>query len=194
MTCSKPATVIFGSPRGGTSVVAAIFHAHGFDIEHWNHSDGYPTYENIGIKRWLKDHVKPTWGVPLEDTSLAPELAAYLDREFDGRIFNKCAIEYYPLFRAALPQMDAILVFREVEQAILSARKRTKRSTGEAEQIVRQRYAYMHTLPGWKVHSDRVVAGDFSQIERYFNFAGLVLDEEKARACVRPEIFTVRTG
>lgn len=207
---------IFGSPRGGTSLVASVFFNHGFwlgteYVKQPVHgpriklgSKGYRCYENAGIKSYLKKN-HPLQVLTAMDCSdkEAHRLRVYCqlfrDKErskedLHSGVFFKTTVEYYPIFKRAYPNAVFVFIKRHFESAVEGLVKRK----GEA---VRQdmfdhvvwRYQYIDELiknnEGYLVDADRVAAGDLYQFPSIFAAAGVPFDPEKARKSIDPSIW-----
>jgi hypothetical protein len=186
--------VIFGSPRGGTSVAAGLFVAHGW----WTGTTfpgthGYVNHENAEIKEFIKEHFKLNAGVPEPDPGKA-DLAGFCRNIVPSQTMwlFKGPAEYYPIFRFWFPEMQAVFAFRDLEQAIGGA---TRRGADRkiAEPIIRNRYDYLNRMLGdlntWRLDVDRVVKGDLSQIAPIIEWCGIEFDYHRAMATVDPSIF-----
>lgn len=198
--------VLFGSPRGGTSLVAGCFVNHGFWVgktfgaPDGKGSGGYVNYENNDIKMFCKNHWKLNAGYLMEDPGKA-DLAAFCRKVVppDTLWMFKGPTEYYPMFAHWFPNMTPVFIFRNEHQAIEAHVRRhvDRRGGGVAEfrknaaRITRQRYRIQEDLVNsldyaFAVEADRVVEGDFTQIEWVLKAYGLELDADKCGQHLNP--------
>ena len=174
--------------RSGSSLVAKIFAAHGFDTGSERvYSHGYETFENAKVNRWIDEHKaqfplttgQPCRYVPGIEECIPP----------NGCV--KTAVEYSGLF----VKMDfkLITVTRNV-RAIAESVAIKRGEPGTAESIVggmMSRMAGMARLrdkwDGAEIDTDEIMAGDLSSVEAAFKHHELEYSEEKTRACVDPD-------
>lgn len=189
--------VIFGSPRGGTSLVAGCFYNHGFWTGEWfggpNGGQGYANYENKHLKKFIKDNFKLDAGKMMELPERA-DVAAFMEKQVPANALWmwKGPVEYYPIFAHWFPHMVPVFVFRKEEQAIEAVvRRRGEKERAGAEKIIRARYDTMsdlvHSLNfAFAVEADRVVEGDYSQIERVLKYYGIDCNPEACGKHIDP--------
>lgn len=188
--------VVFGSPRGGTSLAAGLFAAHGWWTgETFPGTQGYVNHENALIKAFIKEHFKLNAGVPEPNpgkADLADFCRCAVPSETDWMF--KGPAEYYPIFRYWFPDMTAVFAFRDLNQAIGGAVRRGGNKE-KATEIIRSRYEYMAELLGrnelrtWRLDVDRVVKGDLSQVQPIVEWYGKEFDYNAAMETVNPSIF-----
>ena len=186
--------VIFGSPRGGTSLVAGLFVAHGWWTgETYPGTQGYVNHENAKLKEFLKKNFKMNAGVPEPDPGKANlwAFSAGVVPIKDAWLF-KGPSEYYPIFRHWFPEMQAVFAFRDLDQAVRGAvRRGGKRQV--AEPIIRNRYEYLEEKLKdrltWRVDVDKVVKGDLAQVAPIIEWCGVEFDYDKAMNTIDPSIF-----
>ena len=179
--------VIFGSPRGGTSLVAGCFFNHGFWVgkQFGETSNTYTYYENDDLKQFIKQNFKLDAGKLMAN----PEAADV--NKFASRVVPadqlwmwKGPVEYYPIFARWFPNMTPVFVFRKEKQAIEAVvRRRGEGERVHAAAIIRARYEIqrelVHTLEyAFAVEADKVVEGDYSQVEWVLKAYGIDLDVE----------------
>lgn len=195
--------IVFGSPRGGTSLVAGCFFNHGFWVgktfggPDGVGSGGYVNYENAAIKQFCKNHWPLDAGVGVRADVGAADLYAFCEKivPADTLWMFKGPTEYYGIFAHAFPNMTPVFVFRNEEQAIEAHVRRhvDRRGGGVAEfrknasRIVKQRYKIQDNLCheleyAFPVDADKVVEGDYHQVEWVLKSYGIDLDDE---ACGR---------
>lgn len=154
----------------------------------------YISYENQHIKAWLKAwwQTHGTNGTPAEPNhDILAGFHIFLEAIFEG--FEswgfKTIPELWPFFEKYEPVV--VCVRRKYENAIASAMDKGKGTITEAEVhvMVQERMALMGELVsrgGHWVDSDRVVAGDFEQIEKACLAGGLEFDEQATSRVIEP--------
>jgi len=176
--------LILMTSRSGSSLVAKIFAAHGFDAgEEKVFSCGYETFENAAVNRWIdktKPKMRKSTGVPCQYIPGVEELVT-------ENSLVKTAMEYAGVFENLQPKI--VLVKRNVESIIASVT--AKRGEGKkriSASSIQMRMLGMERMRQEKggawVDTDALVAGDMSSIRAAFEYHGIAFDEDKARACV----------
>ena len=186
--------VIFGSPRGGTSLVAGLFVSHGWWTgETFPGTQGYVNHENKKIKEFCKKQFKLNAGVPEPDpgkADLAEFCSGVVPKDTDWLF--KGPAEYYPIFRFWFPDMTAVFAFRDIENAIGGAVRRGG-NPEVAGPIIRNRYEYLEQKLGdartWRVDVDGIVRGDLSKVQLIVEWYGKDFDYHKAMHTIDPSIF-----
>lgn len=191
--------VIFGSPRGGTSLVAGVFANHGF----WtgrNYQGGsgnsgsgtvthtYRTFENHDIKLWLKKNFKLRAGIHTYENIGTRDLRAACETfvRTAGPWMFKGPSEYFPIWKHYFPGMTPVFVFRDAVQAVEAVvRRRGPEERDRARDIILQRYAYMnnalaHLKNAYRVDCERIADGDFEQVAPIIESYGIEFDGESA--------------
>jgi hypothetical protein len=171
--------------RSGSSLVAKIFAAHGFDTGPEKvFSHGYETFENAAVNKWItknKHKLNKSTGVPCK---YKPGIEEFVNQNS----VVKTEIEHAGLFDKLEPKI--ILVRRKAECIAASVANKRGRSGDARGHIgaVQVRMAGMERLRkkagGAWVDTDQLLAGDFSSIREAFEHHGLEFNESKARACV----------
>lgn len=201
---------LFGSARGGTSLVAGIFIEHGFWLGRefmqqttavtqkgaHDATKKYRCYENADIKSYLKKHHKLHPATALQHTSgesvirMRQKFAQYTNGR---RLFFKTLVEYYELFDVAFPDLVPVWVKRDFEGAVHGLAKR-KGNEQEMRRHVEWRYNYIDEQVakgnGFLVPSDDVVAGDYSSLVTVFDALGVPFMPSIAQRVLRPDIWT----
>lgn len=181
--------VIFGSPRGGTSLVAGCFYNHGFWTGEWfggpGGGMGYTNYESKALKKFIKDNFKLDAGKLMERPDRADVFEFCRKTVPPDQLWMwKGPTEYYPIFAKWFPNMTPVFVFRKEEQAIAAVvRRRGENERAHATEIIQSRYAIQDELVctlkhSFEVSADKVVEGDYSQIEKILMSYGIDLDSE----------------
>lgn len=180
--------LILMTARSGSSLVAKIFVAHGFDAGAEKvFSHGYETFENADVNQWILDNKYRMHCVTGKMCRYVPGIEDCVPP--NGVV--KTAVEYGGLFDKLDPKV--IVVKRNAMSIARSwASKRGKpddynmhiggarlRMAG-MDRIVRERN-------GAAINTDQIMSGDFSGCRAAFEHHGLEFDEAKARACVDPD-------
>lgn len=191
--------VLFGSPRGGTSLVAGCFVNHGFWVgttyggPNGVGSGGYINYENAAIKKFCKDHWKLDAGKLMRNPEAA-DLAAFCRKivPSDTNWMFKGPTEYYPIFAHWFPRMTPVFIFRNEEQAIEAVvRRRGEEEREHAAKIIKARYRIqeeiLHTVDySFAVEADRVMQGDYDQVRDVLNAYHIGFDTEACGRHLQP--------
>lgn len=185
-----PPVLIMMTSRSGSSMVASIFAEHGLwagRIERPNQF-GYRHYENIEIRERLNGFAMVREGgarmkrleVPLST------VRAFLDSVVPPgtRWVYKTGIDSWSLFDGLYEGTKYVFVRRPVESVVASLDDKGGNHKGNAEHIVRARYAFMDELSAERgipfIYTDDVVKGDYSSLERAFEHCGLEFNPEIA--------------
>ena len=172
--------VLWMTSRSRSSMVAGIFAAHGIN---WggkqSQSAGYNTFENMDVRACQKRHfglpymqmVEPTAEFIAEIYSLVPQNETYL---------VKTGIEYFDAFQPLIP--FNIYLLRNPEHVAASlCSKRKGLDPDAALQAAEWRFKMMRarhsTVGGVFIDTDRVIAGDFTQLRAAVEICGVLFDE-----------------
>jgi hypothetical protein len=182
--------VLFGSPRGGTSLAAGCFVNHGFWVgktfggPKGIGSGGYVNYENDSIKKFCKDNWKLNAGHLMQNVETA-DLFNFCRKIVpdDTPWLFKGPTEYYPIFAKWFPDMTPVFVFRNEHQAIEAVvRRRGEQERDHAAEIIKSRYRIQNQLLdeldfAFRLDADTVVKGDYGQVETVLATYGIDLNE-----------------
>lgn len=187
--------VVIGCARSGTSMTAGIFVRHGCWVGTCREPDRYNAkgyFENTAIKaallkRWgyLKQAMQvaepePGWkGTVKHLTGLqgykgGPWLVKH------GALYWRAWHEFEPTF---------VCVYRDPEAIMESDKRGSFSITPEAIALIRDEMDGVCEAGGFRVDSERVVDGDYSQIEPAFEDAGLEFDPAIADDFVDPDLW-----
>ena len=187
--------LILMQSRSGSSLVASIFHAHGYDTQNGGARSqfGYDIYEHVDAKDWLR---RRKGKMNYKAGRFAEPLEGIEDR-IEENDCVKIGIEYWPCFRHIKPLV--FCVRRDLDQIAKSlSEKRSPRSRSlqpprEMVRLVRVRNRLLDRARdesgGIDIHVEPIVAGDFSGLRAAFEHHGLEFDEGKAAACVDKKKF-----
>lgn len=189
--------VLFGSPRGGTSVIAGIFAAHGlwtgktFGGPGGVGSGGYVNHENAALKAFMKEH----WPLDAGNHNVVAQkadLRAFCEQVVpeDTDWMFKGTTEYHPVWAHWFPSAVHAFIIRNKRQAIEAhVRRRGEQVRDVATRVVEERYQYIakmaidHEIP--VIDSDAVVLNeDYQAIENILNQFSISLDTNLIDACV----------
>jgi len=180
--------LILMTSRSGSSLVAKIFAAHGFDIgSEQTYSCGYATYENARVKEWIAQHKHL---LPLK-TGLPCDYVPGVEKCIPPNGVVKIGMEYAGLFVKMSPKV--ITVKRDVWSVAssLAAKRGNPDKAQNCVSVVVARFAGMDRMRkkwnGAEINTDQIIAGDFSGVRAAFEHHGIDFDEDKARACVEPD-------
>jgi hypothetical protein len=191
--------VLFGSPRGGTSLAAGCFVNHGFWVGKTFGgpggigSGGYVNYENDRIKQFCKRNWKLNAGYLMENPEAA-DLHKYCESVVPGNTpwLFKGPTEYYPIFAKWFPRMTPVFVFRNEYQAIEAVvRRRGEQERSHAAEIIKSRYRTQNEIlllhvGSYRVDADSIVGGDYDQIEAVLSSYEIDLDPEACGKHIDP--------
>ena len=179
--------LILMTSRSGSSIVAKIFAAHGYDTGGEEvHSCGYETFENAKVNQFMRDH-KPKIRLSV---GVFCDLVPGVEDCIPPNGVVKIGVEYLPLFEKLNPKV--ITVKRDIRSIALSWASKGGHpgQTWDMETVIKKRFAAMDRARekwnGAEINTDEIMAGDFSKVEAAFRHHGLKYDEAKARACVDP--------
>jgi hypothetical protein len=174
--------------RSGSSLVAKIFAAHGFDTGPEKvFSHGYETFENAEVNKWIaenKHRLNKVTGVPCR-------YVPGIEKIVKSNSVVKTEIEHAGLFCKLNPKVIAVKRnVRAISQSMADKRGKPWEAGG-CVGGVKARLAGMDKIVaewgGATVDTDELIAGDFTSIREAFEHHGLEFDESKARACVDPD-------
>lgn len=190
--------LILMQSRSGSSLVASIFNAHGFDTKHTRHVNQfkYLDYEHQAAKNWCYAR-KEKMGY---QTCKFVEPLAGIDDLIEINDCVKIGIEYWPVFRHLQPKV--FCVRRDPLQIAKSLQaKRTKRNRelmpdDEMWRSIRIRENMLDQARkesgGIDIHVQPIMDGDFTGIEGAFNHHGLEFNPGAAKACIQPQKWRIR--
>jgi len=190
--------LILMQSRSGSSLVASIFAAHGFDTKHSNSISqfGYMYWEHEPAKAWLRDHKR---GMGYATGVFCKQLSG-IESVIDENDCVKTGVEYWPCFKHL--DYKLFIVRRDPWQICKSLQeKRNPRSRKlqpprEMWQTVKTRERMLDQArdegDGVDIHTERLVAGDFSEIRKAFEHHGIEFNEDKARGCIQKEKYKQR--
>ena len=188
--------VIFGSPRGGTSLAAGVFTAHGFWTgKTYPGTQGYANHENAVMKEFIKKNFKMNAGVAEPDPGKANLFTLCSSVvPFHTNWMWKGPMEYFPIFNFWFPKMTPVFVFRKFEQAVEGAVRRQGEKVREsATQIIESRYKYLNDLLdqgiGYRVDADAIIRGDLDQIKPILQIYDIEMDHGLAMSTIDPSRF-----
>lgn len=200
--------------RTGSSLVAAIFRAHGWHTGGENvrvtNRAGKPAFDYVSYEnRAIRNHLVHTYGAPLKEPARPTydmRLVHIVDALPQPWAF-KGDIYYAEIFRATCPDMAWIYVKRDIEDAIASSMDRRVfpvrrgevewgRHELEAElrSFLAVKYWHMDNLRdahgGLIVDATEVMAGELSSVRLAIEYAGGAWDEALALGAfdVAPEL------
>jgi hypothetical protein len=181
-------------------MVTAIFEAHGFTIGcHYRGTQNYDPKENCHVKQFLERNFWPRM-TPCDPIQLQTGDAVALRKRcktlFDGqRWVTKVGVDYYPLFRAAFPDMMAVVVMRPLDQVVSSfVRAAGEDAARVALMTTRLRYDHMREILAndylsVEVLADDVVVGRLDDVATALGYFDVTLDRDLALAAVKPELW-----
>ena len=178
--------LILMTARSGSSLVAKIFAAHGYDTGGERvFSCGYETFENAAVNQFMRDNkprLKLTTG---QFCDYIPGIEACIPP--NGVV--KIGVEYLTLFEKLNPKV--IAVRRDVQsiaRSLADKRGHPEQATRGLERVMHLRMSALgRAVDKWDgawIDTDDIMAGDFSGVRAAFEKHGLEYDDEKARACV----------
>lgn len=193
--------LVLMTARSGSSLVAKIFAAHGFDTggeRHFSHGtevfeDGrrcpwrYETFENVAVKQWIKDRKSK---LPV----VTGEFCNYIhgiEKCIPPNAVVKIGVEYLPLFEKLNPKV--ITVKRNINSIAMSwvSKRHNQEKAKQSIPGLHLRIAALDVaLKKWggaEIDTDQIMSGDFSGVRAAFKHHGLEFDEDKAQACVEPD-------
>ena len=181
----KKMIALLCTSRSGSSMITGIFAAHGLELGEVRNSGPYKSLENIV----LRDHVREL-SVRGKNKFLEyiPALGGTKELvEQLGVDLFKCSVECWKPFE---PFSTAVKIKRNIKNAAESVTKRgVDRDYDEAVKIIEKRYQMLDSIPGPTIHTDKVMAGDYSELKAAFDYCGLVFDADLAKSCIDPTLW-----
>lgn len=182
--------IILAIPRSGSSMVAGLFHSHGIWAglcRQGNEFNEKGFFENIDIKKvLLKYHGRIT--APKEyDPRFTDEVKPLLP---DIPYLIKHSAVYWVAWREFTPKW--VFVRRNVDSCLKSCKKVGFLGKEPLKQIERHHEAmdYVKKLHGGEnIYSDELIAGDYSSLERAFNYCGIKIDLEIVKGFIDPRLW-----
>lgn len=177
--------LILMTAQSGSSLVAKIFAAHGFDTGGEKvYCHGYETFENAAVNQWILDNKHRFNCVTGEMCKYVPGVESCVP----PNAVVKTAVEYGGLFDKLDPKV--IVVKRDAMSIARSwASKRGKPGAynmhiGGARSRMEGMDRVVKDRNGAAIDTDQIMSGDFSGCKAAFEHHGLEFDEDKARACI----------
>ena len=179
--------LILMTSRSGSSLVAKIFAAHGFDTGGQRvFTNGYETFENACVNQFMRDN-KPA--IQLR-TGQPCTFVPGIEKCIPPNAVVKTGVEYQTIFK----DLDPMVITVKRDAWSIAHSLATKR--GHPEQAegciggIRARFKALDLVRekwnGAEINTDEIMAGDFTSVRAAFEHHGLEYDEAKARACVDP--------
>ena len=188
----KRPILLWMTSRSRSSMVSSIFAQHGiFWGDTQKQSAGYDTYENQNIKSLQKKIFKSLRGLdPINDNDPVNEFLKELNKFVpQTRTWSmKTGVEFFNAFLPLNPYN--IFITRKPEDIAQSlCNKRPGSNYDEALDVVHWRFNYMKELQaehgGVFVSTDKIIAGDFSEIKEAIEYCDLEYDEEAAKRAIK---------
>jgi hypothetical protein len=151
-------------------MVARIFHEHGWFIGAHPTSQGYPTYENIEVKAWLRNTFSPLRRGRFVDAGPHRDRLAEIVAEWPQPWAWKGGIEFKPLWDQFAP--ITIGVRRSTRGVVKSLVAKTGADPAEAEALVRRRHALLDAHCDYPIYTEEVVRGRFNSLRVAMQAAG----------------------
>jgi hypothetical protein len=179
--------MLWMTSRSRSSMVAAIFAAHGV---HWGEvqqqSAGYDTFENQKVKGILKKHFGlPFCTFPESKQDALTEIFGVVPH--DRVWMMKTGVEYFKVFQPLTP--FNVFIVRDpkaVAKSLCDKNPGARREVAlEAAEWRFQQMRILHQQNGgvW-VDTDRVIAGDLTQIREALEYCGILYDEAKTKRAI----------
>ena len=190
--------VIMSYPRSGSSMIASLFAAHGVWCGTCRQPDAHNPrgyFEHVGIGKLIGYHVghsvhKGRTPKPPEGWKAMVERCIRSDGYQSGPWLYKASAVYWRLLEPFDPHW--VIAWRPMDAVEKSGR-------GSRHWLPNPRAVAAHAdalAAIWEravvVHSDDVVAGDFSRIGQALKLVGIELDEAVAQSVVDPSLWHYR--
>lgn len=172
--------VVLGAARSGTSMVAGLFAAHGVWTGECRQPDRYNErgyFENLNLKgvlirRW--GHLKRDLKLPDPQEGFREDVEAILEAEgYDGGPWlMKHGALYWPAWHEFDPTF--VCVYRNPEATLASGRRGNFIDGRRSVMLCHGSMEWCCQCEGGiRVDSERLIAGEYRQVERAFEVAGL---------------------
>jgi len=178
--------VLWMTSRSRSSMISGIFAAHGLNWgSRQRQSAGYDTFENEAVKQVLKRY----YGLPY--CELIESTAAFLNDLYailpeNDTILVKTGIEYFNAFQPLAP--FNVYLLRKPEDVAASIVAKRQVDYDEALKASKWRFSTMRAMQklagGAFIDTDRVIAGDFEQLQTAMEFCGVLFDEKKTKGAI----------
>jgi hypothetical protein len=180
--------LILMTSRSGSSLVAKIFAAHGFDTGGERvFTHGYETFENAAVNQFMRDHkpqLKLTTGVFCD---YVPGIEKCIPK--NGVV--KIGVEYLPVFEHLDPKVITVKRNPEAVASSLATKRGYPEQAASCMNAVLARFCALDRARekwgGAEIDTDEIMSGDMSKVRAAFEHFGLEYDDEKARACINQE-------
>lgn len=175
--------VVLGAARSGTSMVAGLFHEHGVWVGDCREPDEYNErgyFENLALKRVLIDrwgHLKRDMAVADRQEGFREQVEAILEEEgyVEGPWLMKHGALYWPAWHEFDPTL--VCVYRNPTSILESGTHGNFIRTPERVMLCHGAMEWaIQCEGGVRVDAERLIAGDYRQIEAAFHAAGLGFD------------------
>ncbi len=179
--------ILWMTSRSRSSMISGIFAAHGVN---WggvqSQSQGYDTFENAAVKAVLKRHYGlPSCTLPEATPGFLTDLYATVPQNETWLV--KTGIEYFKTMQGFAPFNVFLLRSPEAVAKSLCS-KRSECNYDEALEVAQWRFATMRAMQakhgGVFVDTDRVIAGDFTQLGVALEYCGVLFDEKKTKGAI----------
>lgn len=177
--------------RSGSSMVAGIFAAHGFNTSRGEYAkmrDGakYWTFESRKIKDFIRHN-------RTEKPGDLRNFHTFRNHDEFNRIVDglpepwviKTGVEKWPLFRD-IPAA-VVKIRRSTEHIAQSIAAKRGDDYSEVYPLIIEKQKLFDRVPGHNVYTEEIIVGDFSSLDPVFLELGVEFDPDKARNCVDPD-------
>lgn len=198
--------IILGMARSGTSLVSSIFRAHGFwsGITRSDRPSNYPTgqHENLAVKRMLINRYgradERMISVPYDENweRIARKI---LKREgYSGgpwfvkhsALYGKLWIDFNPHWVCIRRDADAI-----VDSIRRKSRIYDRKDNNFLLDLIANHNNVMDSIleeyGGTNIQSEKLISGDYIELMAAFQDVGCMLDHEKVKSIIQPDIWGV---
>lgn len=177
---------VYGNPKSGTSIIAAILVAHGIYAEPGEpNGHGYITHEWQEMKNII---TPPGKGWTLSGEPWSPPPGVF------GEVRRLLAERPKPCLFKGSPEYD--VAFFGIPRTIIKVDRSPEfiaksQAAPERVAVIHRRHELMYTMPGLWVVPDEIVNGDYSGLASVMKkLLRIKLDPEKVRAVVKPEMWS----
>lgn len=190
MILPDPNVVVLATPRSGSSLTTGILSKHGFWTGRCREADennpkGY--FENLDIKALLKRHCG---AVHVSTGTEAEPILGF--KGMTENILPKYgwAVKHSAMYWRVWDGFDVkFILVRRPDESIFQSNYQTGFMVGSPEKIrnsIKRHSEVMDKIDGVNVFTDEIVKGDYSSLERAFEYLQLPMDRDIVDDFVEP--------
>lgn len=188
---SGQVVVLLTNPRSGSSMITAIFAAHGFHAGRFMNHKGYESYEWQELKQAIRRCDRELRGDPVRQTqAMLRDVRLFMESKPRPIVIKIVPEQVAPL----LDYSPLIFNVRRDSVATALSQSDGKILTRPLRDVMRKRYALMSQYSNDWIDADAVIDGDYSSISKCMDKCGVTMDSRLVDSCIDKSLWHYRKG